>query len=350
MTSVTLNTVKATIVFHDVNWQLFIKMGDNSASITESYPVQKNEDSDPCYSITMNGVKATIVFNIEWSLLIEYNGNWARIHGLVGQLDKMEQVKEPQDEQVKVEKIKEIPVEQVKEPTVEKVKEPQVEQVEKVEQVKPMTDKTHIAFIKNILNEANFIQGKQKAECLKTLYDYLSCDALDFVYRSKHYKKVAIKKAHEFKKNPMAMPELIKSIDNFLTLIGEPLKEEKPEENAQKPEEKLDEGEYITNTVMEDFQKWEIVTGINSMDAFIEARCDPCCHIRDRFNESKEPVKEMKEPVKEDACTTLMKQIFEKRNIPFLDVYMDMYCIWKKDAPKVNRYKKMCMFIDSHKF
>ena len=46
----------------------------------------------------------------------------------------------------------------------------------------------------------------------------------------------------------------------------------------------------------------------------------------------------------------LMMSIFKKKNLKFKDVYMDMYYKWQKNAPKLNRYKKMCSFIQAQGF
>jgi hypothetical protein len=46
----------------------------------------------------------------------------------------------------------------------------------------------------------------------------------------------------------------------------------------------------------------------------------------------------------------LMMSIFKKKNLEFKDVYMDMYYEWQKNAPKENRYKKMCSFIEVQGF
>ena len=46
----------------------------------------------------------------------------------------------------------------------------------------------------------------------------------------------------------------------------------------------------------------------------------------------------------------LMMSIFQKKNLKFKDVYMDMYYKWQKNAPKQNRYKKMCSFIQAQGF
>ena len=43
----------------------------------------------------------------------------------------------------------------------------------------------------------------------------------------------------------------------------------------------------------------------------------------------------------------LMMSIFKKKNLKFKNVYMDMYYKWQKNAPKQNRYKKMCSFIQA---
>ena len=66
------------------------------------------------------------------------------------------------------------------------------------------------------------------------------------------------------------------------------------------------------------------------MKAFIHSNND----ILIRFEEGQNENRKM-----------LMMSIFKKKNLKFKDIYMDMYYQWQKNAPKQNRYKKMCAFI-----
>ena len=68
------------------------------------------------------------------------------------------------------------------------------------------------------------------------------------------------------------------------------------------------------------------------MKAFIHSNTD----ILMRFEEGENENRKM-----------LMMSIFKMKNLKFKDVYMDMYYEWQKNAPKQNRYKKMCSFIEA---
>ena len=69
------------------------------------------------------------------------------------------------------------------------------------------------------------------------------------------------------------------------------------------------------------------------MKAFIHSNKDILMQFEETENENRK---------------ILMMSIFQKKKIPFKDVYMDMYYQWQKNAPKQNRYKKMCEFIRAH--
>ena len=71
------------------------------------------------------------------------------------------------------------------------------------------------------------------------------------------------------------------------------------------------------------------------MKAFIDSNKDILMQFEEGENENRK---------------MLMVSIFKKKNLEFKDVYMDMYYEWKKNAPKQNRYKKMCSFIEVHGF
>ena len=71
------------------------------------------------------------------------------------------------------------------------------------------------------------------------------------------------------------------------------------------------------------------------MKAFIDSNKDILMQYEEGENENRK---------------MLMMSIFKKKNLKFKDVYMDMYYKWQKNAPKLNRYKKMCSFIQAHGF
>ena len=71
------------------------------------------------------------------------------------------------------------------------------------------------------------------------------------------------------------------------------------------------------------------------MKAFIDSNKDTLMEFEESENENRK---------------MMMMSIFQKKKIPFKDVYMDMYYKWQKNAPKQNRYKKMCSFIHAHGF
>jgi len=49
-----------------------------------------------------------------------------------------------------------------------------------------------------------------------------------------------------------------------------------------------------------------------------------------------------------DVRKSLMQSLFKKKNLKFYNAYMNDYYEWEKNAPKVNRYKKMCLFINDY--
>jgi len=68
------------------------------------------------------------------------------------------------------------------------------------------------------------------------------------------------------------------------------------------------------------------------MKAFIDSNKDTLMFLEEGQNENRK---------------MLMVSIFQKKNLEFKDMYMDMYYKWEKDAPKVNHYKKMCTFVET---
>ena len=71
------------------------------------------------------------------------------------------------------------------------------------------------------------------------------------------------------------------------------------------------------------------------MKAFIDSNKDTLMEFEESENENRK---------------MMMMSIFKEKNLKFKDVYMDMYYKWQKNAPKQNRYKKICAFIEAQGF
>jgi hypothetical protein len=146
---------------------------------------------------------------------------------------------------------------------------------------------------------------KEKAKSAQILYDYMTNESLDYVKRYENLKKVAIQRANSFKKDCKEFPELIASLDAFLTAVGAPLNE--PVVECVK---------YCT--------------------------CDKCIE--------KQTMKEiMKQEDKSYKRWQLMKKLFKKENIVFDDDVMDLYYEWEETAPRLNRCEKMKAFINANR-
>jgi hypothetical protein len=146
---------------------------------------------------------------------------------------------------------------------------------------------------------------KEKAKSAQILYDYMTNESLDYVKRYENLKKVAIQRANSFKKDCKEFPELIASLDAFLTAVGAPLDE--PVVECVK---------YCT--------------------------CDKCIE--------KQTMKEiMKQEDKSYKRWQLMKKLFKKENLVFDDDVMDLYYEWEKTAPRLNRCEKIKAFINANR-
>jgi len=214
------------------------------------------------------------------------------------------------------------------------------------------------------------------------MYDYLTSDALDFVKKNTVFKQVTIKKAYELKSDGYDIPELIESIDNFLKTIGAPLneiqveecpycdcygeekeeeeEEEKEEEEEEEEEEEKEEKEeeeknknrsilmqkllkeenlIFNDKVMDLYYEW-----VNDLD--ISAKMNRYKMMKLFIEANKHALMEPQESQEPDPRKTLLMSIFKKKNIEFKDNYMHIYYNWEKNAPRLNRYKKMCAFIE----
>ena len=96
--------------------------------------------------------------------------------------------------------------------------------------------------------------------------------------------------------------------------------------------------------VMHLYYKWDAPKKVNRyqrMCLFVEANRDALMKL------SVKPMEPMVESIVEpDPRKDLMMSIFKKKNIEFHNNYMNDYYKWEKNAPRLNRYKKMCLFIE----
>ena len=86
------------------------------------------------------------------------------------------------------------------------------------------TSKNHSKFISKCLDLIIQSPTSQvKAIHAKTVYDYMTTEAFDFVIQHPLFKGVAIKKAYDLKIQCDDLPELHNSLNCFLTAFGSPL-------------------------------------------------------------------------------------------------------------------------------
>jgi hypothetical protein len=235
--------------------------------------------------------------------------------------------------------------------------------------VAPVTDEDMKNHIHKYVKEIQATVGrKEKAKLAQILYDYMTNESLDYVKGYEKLKNAAIERANSFKKDCKEFPELIASLNAFLTAVGDPLDERAlviKEDSKEFPEliESLDNFLTTTGAPLDEekgHSQWmknlliieNLTFNDKVMDLYYEyEKTSPRLN---RFKNMKAFIKANRDALVEpvdpqiEAHKTLMMSIFQKKNLEFKDVYMDMYYEWQKNAPKLNRYKKMCAFIDAH--
>ena len=265
----------------------------------------------------LKGVKATITFQdtynhtIHWELIIESRENKAVTDGSITMdvtyfdpsptlepvvlEDRREKKKEDRRREERRDKREEMKRRR------EREEEEEEEDEDKVPTDEDMKNYIHIC-IKTVEDS---VGTKEKAKSAQILYDYMTNESLDYVKRYENLKKVAIQRANSFKKDCKEFPELIASLDAFLTAVGAPLNE--PVVECVK---------YCT--------------------------CDKCIE--------KQTMKEiMKQEDKFYKRWQLMKKLFKKENLVFDDDVMDLYYEWEETAPRLNRCEKMKAFINANR-
>jgi len=254
------------------------------------------------------------------------------------------------------------------------------------------SDNDHIQFIIKLIADCQTtVVKKERAEICKRIYEYLLHKAFNYVNKIPKLKEVVIRKAYEFKLE--GIPELTQTIDEFLTAIGEPLTvpsvpsvpsvvpsavpivEDCPccDRDSDNNDGYLDtwtqwiedpswsdkyyrkggpcDQEKARSKLMQDlFKKENLKFTIKVMPLYYEW---------DKTNETTTNVNRYKKMcsfidanrhalMEHDVREALLKSLFKEKNLKYYDRYMNEYYEWEADAPKVNRYKKMCLFIDTY--
>lgn len=272
--------------------------------------------------------------------------------------------------------------------------------------VKTLTksDHDHREYIIKLIADCVTADKKEKAEICKRIYEYLLHKALHYVNKVPKFKAVTIEKAYEFKLE--GIPELTQTIDEFLTAIGEPLVEpiavpsvvpsvpsvvpsvvpsavpsvapiveDCPccDRDCDNNDGYLDtwtewiedpylgdkyyrkggpcDQEKARSKLMQDiFKKEELTFTCKVMPLYYEwAKTNETTSNVNRYKKMCSFIDANRHALMEhDVRKSLMTSLFKEKNLKYYDRYMNEYYEWEADAPKVNRYKKMCLFIDTY--
>ena len=200
--------------------------------------------------------------------------------------------------------------------------------------VKTLTksDNDHREFIQKLLAEFESTSvKKEKGEICKRIYEYLQHKALNYLNETPKLKGIVIKKAYELKSDVPSLTELMQAIDNFLTAIGEPLVPSVPSVVPSVPSVPIVEYcSYCDDCDSDD----------GYFDTWTQCIEDP--YLGDKYYRKGGPCDQ------EKARSKLMQDIFKKEELTFTCKVMPLYYEWEKTAPKANRYKKMCLFINDY--
>jgi len=243
-------------------------------------------------SLTLNGVKAMIIFHdtdkptIHWELVIESGKDNASIDGCIN-VDTLFKTSNP-----------------VPSPVPSPAPSPA-----------PSSAPTFCDFNKSlnkfIADVERSVSTKEKAKCAQILYDYITNDALDYIKCYEKLKQVCIERAKSFKKDCKEFPELIASLDAFLTAVGEPFTQETSHN----------------------------CTAFCSKEQKVEKYVDECGYTWPAFVGKSD----------DEERLILMKKLFEKEKLVFTPDIMQIYYNSEVQTVRVNRYKKMMLFINAYK-
>ena len=182
-------------------------------------------------SITLNGVKATIIFQdtyctekptIDWELVIESSDNKASIDGSIIMDVQPFDIPTPHTTPI---------IEPILEPILEPIIEPILEPILDNPSELDASTQTLIDFKNYVSKSLSEIESKtnnkEKACSASIMFNYMT-KTLHLVEQYKEFKHIAIDRAYHLKlDNAEEFPELIQSIDAFLVAVGAPLTQEK---------------------------------------------------------------------------------------------------------------------------
>jgi len=239
------------------------------------------------------------------------------------------------------------------------------------------SDQNHKEIIIELLNQVRDSKGKKESAAAAIhVFDYMRFNALKYVQKHTELKDVAIQKAYQIKSEGLDIPELVESVHNLLNALGAPLDEPLAapldEPLAAPLAAPLKEPfvplaaplvASLVEPLVEDsrlslmatlLKKENIPFNRKVMNLYYKWDGPKKVNRYQRMclfiqaNRNTLMELSMKPILEHDPRKTLMQSIFQKKNIEFKDEYLDMYYKW--DAPKVNRYNKMRAFIEAKGF
>jgi len=326
---ITFKELEATLAFHDKDWEIVLK-SDKNYSKTKGLI----ENVSKSYCISLNHVQAFFEYEVSDTITFTFvieNGQDVLTHK--GNLSR-------------------------------KSAEPVSEPVSDEE-----SDQVHKEIITELLKQVEDGKSKQeRAAAAIHVFNYLRFNALKYVQKHIELKNIAIQKAYQIRLEGPDIPELVESVHNLLNALGAPLEPSVP--LVDKPISFMatllkKENIPFNRKVMHLYYKWDAPKKVGCyerMRLFVEANRDALMELTNSIAAKPmvqpivepimEPIVEPMEPMVEsvesndDPRKDLMMSIFEKKNLEFKDDYLRDYYEWEKNAPKLNRYKKMCMFIE----
>jgi hypothetical protein len=234
-----------------------------------------------------------------------------------------------------------------------------------VEPVKSDTD--HVTVIKAILNECDETIGKEnKAKVAIRLLTYITNEGLDFTNSQQRFKNAVIRKCYEFKQVNADMPDVVQKANQTLTVLGAsttipadfkvsdmsiaavPATVPKPAEKEDAPTMDL----ALFTVIAKKYNNKNVMANLKQYLGYFEnaVRCN--AHFTKGSTKAEKMTNYLNNLSDDGQRIALMKKIFEKHNLVFNDVAMDLYSDWVNTynpTGKTNRYIKMNEFATIHK-
>ena len=398
MTTIAMNGVSATLTFHDFDdfyrWELVLSSGENYARIDGII-------DDSKHSLKFNGEEAKLEFH-KMAILCPHQcfkdylsfkpdiadrteristylaNDWHKDSVFAIQISWMKSACKKHSIEFELEMMRDF---------FKCTKPSDCTYVSMDAFVKTLTksDHDHIEYIIKLIAECQTTTDKkEKGEICIRIYEYLLHKALHYVKKTPKLKAVTIRKAYELKLE--GIPELTQIIDDFLTAIGEPSVPSVPSvpiveycsycDDCDSDDCDSDDGYFDTWTqciedpylgdkyyrkggpcdqekarskLMQDiFKKEELTFTCKVMPLYYEwAKTNEKTAKANRYKKMCLFIDANRHTLMEhDVRKSLMQSLFKKKNLKFYNAYMNDYYEWEKDCPKMNRYKKMCLFIE----